>query len=120
MNQEAWEVAGDWAYYWIALSAVTFIMLYLLLAPWWKTQTGRNIAAMMGVLAIIGVYGTIVNIIVKDDKTPPPFFYEIRFFLFVGLAATITWRIIIFVKFQILARLDNHKAKKEKDHDLRS
>jgi hypothetical protein len=114
MTQESWELAGDIAFTIMGAAAVTFTVLYLLLTPWWRTPTGRNIMAMMSTLAIIGAWG---SYILLTDMDRPFAVYQIRFAMFLVLAIVIIWRIVIFVRVQLLAR---QSRKEILHHDLRT
>ena len=52
----SWRDVGDVAFYVAAGVTVTFALLYLLFAPWWKTVGGRNIMAVMGSVALAFAY----------------------------------------------------------------
>lgn len=114
MTQGAWELAGDIAFTVMGAAAIVFTVLYLFLTPWWRTPTGRNIMAMMSTLAIIGAWG---SYILLTDTERPFAVYQIRFAMFSTLAIVIIWRIMIFIRVQLLTR----RSDKEKaHHDLRT
>lgn len=96
-----WNTAGDVAFYAVAGISVLFVVLYTVLSPWWKTATGRNIMFLMSMIAAItGYFAWAIN----QDGELPHGFYPVRFGLFAGLATAIGWRVVIFVRAQVLAR----------------
>lgn len=103
----SWYQAGTYAFYALAAVSVAFVLLYAVLSPWWRTEAGRNIMAVMGCLAVIGAWGSYVNL--RDDPTSAPLFYPTRFFLFSVLTLAIGWRIVMLVRAQLARR------KKERD-----
>lgn len=100
MSDEVWRLLGNLSFYGLTAVSGIFCVLYLTLSPWWKTQTGRNIMALMGSLALSAGYFTWA--IVRQGV--PPWFYPIRFFLFTSLFLAIGWRVVIFVRAQLLVR----------------
>jgi hypothetical protein len=103
-----WQAIGDWAFYALAGVTVLFSLLYLVLAPWWKTVTGRNIMTVMGSLAFALGYFTWV--ILRDGV--PEYFWPMRAFLFATLAASIGWRIVIFIRHHLVRSLRPEKERK--------
>lgn len=100
MSDALWKTLGDLAIFAAAAVTLLFAMAYATLAPWWRTETGRNIMAVMGVLAMaLGYFGWIIA-----RGAIPEGFYPIRFTIFAVLGLVIGQRLIIFVKRQILAR----------------
>jgi hypothetical protein len=92
-----WKLFGDIAFYGTATSAAVFALLYLVFAPWWKTETGRNIMAVMGSIAIAFVYFAWV---IAQGGVPGSF-YPARALIFTGIGLSITWRLVRFVKIQL-------------------
>ena len=111
MSQEVWKTIGDVAFYGIAVSSGVFSLMYLFLAPWYRTQAGRNIMAVMGSLACLVVYFAAA---IAVGKAPAA--YEVRAIGFVALCLAITWRVRILVKEQLLAR----RERKDKINDPRT
>lgn len=91
-----WKTFGDIAYYAATASAVVFVLLYVAIAPWWKTQTGRNIMSVMGAIAVALAY--FAWIIARGGV--PNGFYPVRALLFSGIALAITWRVGILIRNQ--------------------
>lgn len=104
-----WKLTGDIAFYACAISAATFVLLYLFFAPWWKTLAGRNIMAVMGSFAAAFIYFAWVISI----GGVPPGFYPVRAVLFAGIATSITWRIWILLKHHIIRSLKGDKNELE-------
>lgn len=95
-----WEVAGDVAFYALAFMAGLFVALYAVLSPWWRTEAGRNIMAVMGSLAVIGLWGS--YLLAAGGRGV--WFYPVRFFMFTGLALALAWRVVMFVRVQVIRR----------------
>jgi hypothetical protein len=100
MSDEVWRQLGTASFYGLAVSSALFFVLYMLLSPWWKTPTGRNIMALMGALAASACYFAWVI----HQEGVPPRFYPIRFVLFTALFLAIAWRVVLFVRAQLLER----------------
>lgn len=110
MNEEFWRQAGDIAFYSLASVSFLFVALYFLLSPWWRTETGRNIMAVMGSLAVTAVY---FSLAIRQGGVPWGFF-PIRFFLFTSLALAVGWRVVLFVRRQLLVRKSDRKERETK------
>jgi hypothetical protein len=94
----SWKQYGDIAFYLCAFTAIAFALLYLGLAPWWKTVTGRNIMTVMGSLAVaLGYFSWVIYI-----GGVPAGFYPMRALIFTAIAAAIGWRIVIFIRHHII------------------
>lgn len=133
MNEGFWAAAGDIAFNAFFFFTLLFVLLYATISPWWRTQMGRNIMTLMTALAATGVYGIYANYLSRKANPEayeaairaakavhyPLGFWQIRFVLFAVLAIAVGWRIMIFVKYQILTRREN-KTKRGKQHDLRT
>jgi hypothetical protein len=96
----SWQSYGDFAFYAAAASAVLFPLLYLLTAPWWRTETGRNIMAVMGSLGV--AMGYFAWVIARGGV--PGSFYPVRALLFTAIAAAILWRVTLLVRTQLLLK----------------
>lgn len=97
-----WDEAGTLAFYALTIVSILFVLTYHVLSPWWRTEAGRNIMAVMASLAAIGAWGSYVNLLA--DPRSAPLFYPTRFFLFSGLTLAIGWRIVILVRAQLARR----------------
>jgi hypothetical protein len=107
----AWHVYGDWALLAVAASAAVFVLLYLFLSPWWQRQEGRNIMAVMGGLALAAVYFAWV----VQRGSVPQGFWPARALLFTVLFLGISWRVVIFIRAQLLVRSDR-KEREDSAH----
>ena len=63
MDENIPRVIGMVAYYICTLGALSFVVLYGALAPWWRTVIGRHMMTFMAVLAGILLYGTVVPLL---------------------------------------------------------
>lgn len=109
MSQHFWVEAGNVAFYGLAGVSALFVLAYFLLSPWWKTETGRNIMAVMGSLALTAAY---FSLAISQGGVPWGF-YPIRFLLFSSLLLAVGWRLVLFVRAQLLARSDKTEKKEE-------
>lgn len=95
-----WKTAGDIAFYAAAGSSVLFALLYLISAPWWRTETGRNIMAVMGSLGF--AMGYFAWVIARGGV--PGGFWPIRALIFSAIALAILWRVTLLVRTQWLRK----------------
>jgi hypothetical protein len=103
-----WKDYGDWAFFACAGVAVVFAVLYLFVAPWWKSPTGRNIMAVMGSMALaLGYFAWVIA-----AHGVPPGFYPVRAILFTGIALAIGWRVVLLVRVQVLQRNRDRNVEK--------
>jgi len=121
MNYDFWYDVGNWGFYATAAVSLLFTVMYCLLSPFWRTETGRNIAALMAVIAAITTWSSATLWTSEPTNIPagdrPITFYQVRAILMWALAAVIFWRVVIFIRVQLLAR----RERKEKErHDLRT
>lgn len=42
--------------YAVAFTSLAFVVVYSILAPWWKSEEGRNVASFVGVIAALSCY----------------------------------------------------------------
>lgn len=110
-----WREVGDVAFYVAAGVTVSFALLYLLFAPWWKSVAGRNIMAVMGSVALAFAYFAWAI----ASKGIPKGFHEMRALLFMSIAAAIGWRTVIFMKHHIIPSLRTGKEPKDELEDTR-
>lgn len=110
-----WNLFGDIAFYLATAASVIFALLYLFLAPWWRTVTGRNIMSVMGIMAIAFGYFTWVIAI----GGAPHGFQPMRAFLFLAIAASVSWRTVIFIKRHLAASLSESERERDELEDAR-
>lgn len=101
---------GDGAFYTATVSSVLFAILYFFFAPWWKTPAGRNIMAVMGTMAVAFAY---FSWVILTGQVPTS---TVRALLFIGIAASVTWRTVLFIKHHVLRSLRSQQ--KEIQHEL--
>jgi hypothetical protein len=105
-----WDVVGDYAFFGSAGAALLFVVLYAFLSPWWRTEAGRNIMAVMGTLAFAMVY---FGWAIARGGIPEGF-WPIRAMIFLGMFTSIMWRVILFIREQVMVK----KMRKEgTDHE---
>lgn len=106
-----WKLVGDLGFWAATFATVLFSLLYLIFAPWWKSVAGRNIMAVMGSVAVaFGYFSWAIAI-----GHIPPGFWPMRAGIFVAIALAVTWRIVIFIRHQIIR---SRKAGEERKHEL--
>ncbi len=93
----SWKDFGDWAFFGAAIASLLFVLVYLTIAPWWETSTGRNIMAVMGTVAI--AFGYFAWVILAGGV--PDGFYPVRALLFTGIALSISWRVWMLIRVQL-------------------
>lgn len=109
----SWQTLGDWAFYVATTITILFALLYLNLAPWWRTATGRNIMAVMGSMAIaFGYFSWAIW-----NGGVPAGFHPMRALIFIAIALAVGWRIVIFVRHQLV--LPRQKEKQDELEDSR-
>ncbi len=98
------------AYYVCTFGALSFVVLYGALAPWWKTAIGRHMMAFMGVLAGILLYGTIVPLL---GLSPVERLWS-RVVAFILFGGVVWWRVGLLLAVQIenLRYLRNSRGQK--------
>jgi len=106
-------MVGNVAFYVAAFSSALFAVLYLIFAPWWKTSAGRNIMAVMGVLALaFGYFSWAIAI-----GGPPPAFLPMRALLFIGIALAVSWRTLLFIRHHVVRSL-RERARERMGNEL--
>jgi len=108
-HQLSWKEYGDWVFYACAVVSVIFVLTYLVLAPWWRTSTGRNIMFVMGTLALAMVY---FGIVIHSGGISAGF-YPVRASLFSMMFIGITWRVVLLFRAQLGARRSLEKGRED-------
>lgn len=113
MTQATWKLIGDILIYLNACACLAFVVMYATLAPWYRTETGRNIMSVMGVLAAsLCYFGWAVS-----RGGIPNGFYPVRATLFAAMLLVIGRRVALFVKNQLFVRRAADKKGKA-DHEM--
>jgi hypothetical protein len=107
-----WDLIGDIGFWTATAATTTFCLLYFLFAPWWSTMAGRNIMAVMGSVALAFAYFSWAIAL----GHVPPGFWPMRALLFFGIALAVGWRILIFIRYQIIR--PRKAGKKERTDEL--
>ena len=106
----SWREVGDVGFYAATAVAIAFSLLYLIFAPWWKTETGRNIMAVMGSMAItFGYFAWVISL-----GHLPAGFMPVRAILFNAVAVSIVWRTVMLIRSHIIPSL-RRTGKERKD-----
>jgi hypothetical protein len=108
MSDHTWRLIGNVLIMLNATAAGCFAVSYGVFAPWYRSQTGRNIMAVMGVLAINASYFSWAAF---RGHGLPASFYPVRAGMFLLLFLVLAQRFIIFVRAQLLAKRANPRSK---------
>lgn len=103
-----WKLAGDIVFTIATIASVLFVAIYGLSAPFWRSETGRNLMGLMSGIAIMMVY---FGWAIWSGGVPHGL-YPMRAMLFTLLAYFLLRRLIILVREQLLSR------KEKRHHDL--
>lgn len=95
----SWKEYGDIAFFAAAASSLVFVLVYAVLAPWYRSATGRNIMFVMATLA-----GAMCYFAVAIAFGVAPGIWPVRAILFTLLFSAITWRIVLLLRAQLGAR----------------
>lgn len=84
------------------VGAGVFCALYALLAPWWRSEIGRNLMALM---AVIGLF---LGLATMHLIWPHIFDNQmwIRPVMWSSICAIVWWRVVLLVKTQVVKRRD--------------
>lgn len=96
---ETFRLIGSFGYMAIVLFANMFVVLYTLLARWWKSEFGRHLFFFMLAEATLLDHGLIVGLFGEY-----PGVELMRAILLWGLAFVMAWRVYLLVKVQIITR----------------
>lgn len=102
MTPEFWDEAAKFGYYTADAGATVFILIYMLLAKWWKTPMGRHLFSFMLVIALVLNHGLVA--ISWDAYRASIWFNIVRAGLYWAVAAVIIWRVVILVHVQLQKR----------------
>lgn len=107
MKEQGWTVAGSYALYAFSSLSALFVLLYATLSPWWRTEVGRNIMAIMASLAAMGLYASLIDL----TGINPPLYAETRFVILALLAWSVGKLIILFIREQLMPRKNTRRKK---------
>jgi hypothetical protein len=79
---------------------VLFVILYAILAPWWRSAHGRNVMLLTSVIGL--AFGLATGTILFGLEWP--FRSTIRAIIYGLIAVAIWWRIALLIKDQISGR----------------
>lgn len=88
-----------------ALFATTFVVVYWVTAPWWRSEMGINIFALMAVIAAV----LDLSVIRVWVPIPPdtPWFALLRLVVFALVPIVLGWRLLLLLRVQIRHRRRN-------------
>jgi|SRR5712691_8923478 len=82
-----------------ALVTTSFVVLYGSFSTWWKHEMGRHIfTSMFATAAVLDL--SIIRLLIKDSGI----FVAIRLIVFAFYTITMTWRLWILIRVQLLGR----------------
>lgn len=97
---------------WTGAGFITFCLLYGFFAPWWKSEMGRNIMALMGTCGLFLVLAVIKMAIPNAFDHMP----WIRPIVWSTIGCIVWWRVVLLLKTQVLKRASKRRG--GPDHDL--
>lgn len=93
----------DWlamaGYVMMAIGSNLFVILYSVLARFWKTESGLHIFLFMLTVSLILDHSAIILVFGRYPGSA-----WVRAFLYPALGAIILWRVLILIRVQLLAR----------------
>lgn len=78
--------------------AWAFCILYQILAPWWRSELGRNV--MVYGLVVAAVLSLTTVRLLAGAAVETPWFSVLRLIVFSGVPVAIGWRIVILLRIQ--------------------
>lgn len=90
---------GDWGFIASTVGAIVFLVIYSVVARWWRTWWGRQIFSFMAVIGGSLIFGA-VRLVFGDY----PGINYVRPIAFVSLAGVIWWLVGVLVYYQIIRR----------------
>lgn len=91
--------AGDLLLYAAMSASFAFVACYHLLAPWWRSETGRNVMTLMSLIALI----LLLNLS-GIERWVAPARPTIRVVVYGLLSVVILWRLTILIRAQWAGR----------------
>jgi hypothetical protein len=86
---------------WVStVEAVGFVVLYHMVAPWWRTSVGRSVMGLLSVIAVILLLSGIRMALGGDTLV----FAWIRLVVFAGLPVVIAQRTLLLIRLQLHTR----------------
>lgn len=97
------------------IGCTLFCILYTLRSRWWTSAMGRNVLAMMFVLAVL--QGLSLLRLVVAQQWFLDHAVALRFWSFLALFLVVWWRVAILILIQHQDAMDAREAKKMDDTD---
>lgn len=85
-----------------AVFATSFVVLYWVTAPWWRSPMGRNVQALMFVIALV-LDLSVVRIFVPGS-VDLLWFNILRLIVFAFVPVVLGWRLWLLWRVQVLDR----------------
>lgn len=92
------QIAGNILVIITALLSWVFIVQYHLMAPWWRSEIGRQMMTYSAVVAVLLTLSTVR--IAGGAGVDTPWFAVVRLVVFAGVPIAIGWRIAILWRAQ--------------------
>jgi ABC-type multidrug transport system permease subunit len=89
-----------------AAIAVLTIVLYQIVADWWKTVEGRHVMSYMACLAVLLCFSVYESYVI-----PPKWFLWVHLALFTTLPMVLGWRFWLLVQYQIVSWKEREEKK---------
>ena len=88
---------GTWALVGTFLASFIFVVVYWIIAPWWRSEVGRHLMSFEASMALITAYLVAVNFGWLDPRTGQ---YYVRLVIYGVLFLLVLWRISILIRAQ--------------------
>jgi hypothetical protein len=99
-----YETINYWASMYASIACIAFVIAYSVLAPWWKTSTGRMIMMLVGGLAGLAIL-SIAFYQIRDADT----IRAIRSVLVIAVGTALWWQAAAVVRVQIQRRREKRR-----------
>lgn len=89
-------------------AVAVFMATYHLLAPWYRSEVGRNIMAFMGCNQMLLALGVLQMLVGGMAPAPWSWFNVLRAAAFAGLGVVVWWRWSLLIRAQRDGRAQEH------------
>lgn len=96
-------IAATFVLFWVAvIAAVAFPILYTVLAPWWRSQTGRHVFSLAAVIAVVLLIQVLRLVLGRHFPGRP----VVDLLQYIGIAAVLLGQLRLLITSQIRRRRD--------------
>lgn len=87
-------------------TSVAFVLLYTVIAPWWRSPLGRNLIAFDSALSLT-LLPSVIHHITGTSSAESPFFAWFTVGAFAAVPCVIVWRAVILIRTQLDRKPDD-------------